>query len=291
MPRKKKLILEIRANEYEMRDANANVPWSAEEIAADAARCREAGASIIHFHARAADGSPAFGADAYRAVIAAIRECSDLLIHSTLGASDRPGSAEERLAHIVRLAEDGYRPDFAPLDMGTSNIDMFDAGQRRFRSEEATYVNTTGTLRYFAETLARLGIKPYLQIWNVPMLRWAAAFETAGFVKAPLFMGLLLSQHAYLGVHPASVKGLEAYLGFLPEGVPLEWTAMVGGTDILPLADTILVQGGHISVGLGDYAYPGLSNAQVAEKIVRLADNLGIEVATPAEARRMLGMS
>ncbi len=190
----------------------------------------------------------------------------------------------------MRLAEDGYRPDFAPLDMGTSNIDMFDAEQRRFRSEEATYVNTTGTLRYFAETLARLGIKPYLQIWNVPMLRWAAVFETAGFAKTPLFMSLLLSQNATRR-HPASVKGLEAYLGFLPEGVPLEWTAMVGGTDLLPLAETILVQGGHISVGLGDYAYPGLSNAQVAEKIVRLADKLGIEVATPAEARLMLGMS
>ena len=86
-------------------------------------------------------------------------------------------------------------------------------------------------------------------------------------------------------------KGLEAYLGFLPEGLPLEWTAMVGGSDILPLAETILRRGGHISVGLGDYAYTGLTNAQVAQQIVRLADKLGIEVATPAEVRQMLGMS
>jgi uncharacterized protein (DUF849 family) len=175
--------------------------------------------------------------------------------------------------------------------MGTSNTDVFDFERRQFRSDQGTYVNTTGTLKYFAETLARIGTKPYLQIWNIPMLRWATAFEAAGLVKQPLFMSLLLSDTDFLGVHPASVKGLNAFLDFLPENVAVEWTSMVGGADIMPMAETILLRGGHISVGLGDYAYPGLTNAQVAERIVRLADRLGIEVATPAEARQMLGMA
>jgi 3-keto-5-aminohexanoate cleavage enzyme len=91
VPRKKKLIIEIRANEYEMRDANPNVPWAAAEIAEDAVRCREVGASIIHFHARKSDGAPAFGSEAYREAVAAIRERSDILIHTTLGRAGQGG--------------------------------------------------------------------------------------------------------------------------------------------------------------------------------------------------------
>lgn len=66
----KKLIIEVRINEYEMRDANPHVPWTPQEIASDAAACREAGASIVHFHARTPDGGAAFGHEAYRGVIA-----------------------------------------------------------------------------------------------------------------------------------------------------------------------------------------------------------------------------
>jgi uncharacterized protein (DUF849 family) len=291
VPRKKKLILEIRANEYEMRDVNPNVPWTAAEIAEDAVRCRNLGASIIHFHARKADGAPAFGAEAYREVIAAIRDKADILVHTTLGGPDRVASAEERIAHIVKLTEQGCRPDFVPLDMGSSNVDMFDTERRVFRTEEGTYVNTTRTLRLFADTLIRLGIKPYLQIWNIPMLRWVASFEKAGYIKPPLFMNFTMSsERAYLAVHPGTAKGLSAYLDFLPEGVPVEWGATLAGADIASLAEMIVERGGHISVGIGDHSYDGLKNWQVAERIVKQVSKLGCEIATPADVRQMLGM-
>ncbi len=124
--REKKLVIEVRINEYEMREANPNVPWTAQEIAADAAACRDAGASIVHFHARTAEGGAAFGHEAYRAAIGEIRGQSDILIHTTLGGPDRIASAEDRVAHIIELSEAGFRPDFAPLDMGTTNTDAFD---------------------------------------------------------------------------------------------------------------------------------------------------------------------
>jgi 3-keto-5-aminohexanoate cleavage enzyme len=292
VPRKKKLIVEIRANEYEMRDANPNVPWTAAEIAEDAVRCREAGASIIHFHARKPDGAPAFGWEAYRETVAAIRERSDILIHTTLGGPDGAAAADDRIAHIVRLSEQGYGPDFVPLDMGTSNIDTFDTARRSFRSDEATYVNTTRTLKHFAATLKRLDIKPYLQIWNVPMLRWVAAFVTAGFIEPPLFVNLTMSSdRAFLAVHPNTAQGLSAYLDFLPESTPMEWGATVAGDDIACLAEMIIDKGGHLSAGLGDYAYDGLKNWQVADRIVRLATKLGCDIATPAEVRQMLAIS
>ena len=81
----KKLILEARINEYMSRDLNPNVPWLPEEIGEDAARCREEGASVVHFHARNADGSPDHSAVTYSRAIREVRARSDILIHPTLG--------------------------------------------------------------------------------------------------------------------------------------------------------------------------------------------------------------
>ena len=80
-----KLVIEVRANEYAMRDQNRNVPWTAEELGRDAEEVQAAGASIIHFHARSEDGSPAHATADYAAAIKAIRDVSDLLVHPTLG--------------------------------------------------------------------------------------------------------------------------------------------------------------------------------------------------------------
>ena len=231
------------------------------------------GHSIIHFHARRSDGAPAFGAQAYREAVAAIRERSDILIHTTLGGPDRVASGGRPHRAYRQIVGEGYPPDFVPLDMGTSNIDTFDTARRSFRSDEAIYVNTTRTLKQFAQTFARLGIKPYLQIWNVPMLRWVAAFVIAGFVKPPLFYEFHHEQRAGVSLRAniGMAKGLNAYLDFLPESVPIEWGATLAGDDIAGLAEIIIDRGGHISVGLGDYAYEGLKNWQIADRIVQAA--------------------
>ncbi len=291
--RDKKLIIEVRINEYEMRAANPNVPWTAQEIAEDAAACREAGAAIVHFHARTPDGGAAFGEESYREVIGEIRGHSDSLIHSTLGGPDRVASAEDRVAHIISLVEAGYRPDFAPLDMGTTNVDSVDPATGEFRSDEVTYVNTTKTLRYFADTLNRLGIKPNMQIWNIPMLRWAEAFHRAGFVSAPLLLNFGLSDGGFMATHPATLRGLRAYLDFLPAGVPCEWTVTMGGGSILPLAAAIIAEGGHLAIGLGDYHFSELgqpSNAELVSRLAAIAAEVGRELATPAETKAMLAI-
>ena len=81
----KKMILEARTNEYAMRDENPHVPWTSDEIAESAARCREAGASIVHFHARKPDGSPEHSVEVYADIIRKIRAKCDIFIHPTLG--------------------------------------------------------------------------------------------------------------------------------------------------------------------------------------------------------------
>ena len=94
----KKLIIEVRVNEYALRAGNAHVPWTAAELGRDARAIRDAGAAVIHFHARKDDGAPAHGTEDYAAAIRAIRDNSDLIVHPTLGQIIVAGQ-EERIRH------------------------------------------------------------------------------------------------------------------------------------------------------------------------------------------------
>src|SRR3546814_6070331 len=129
---------EARGKEDMARDVNPNVPFTPDEIAEAAAACREAGASILHYHARNADGSPNHDPDAYLETIAKIRAATDILIHPTLGQVTLQTSDEGRLQHIVRASQDpALKPDFAPIDIGSTNVDVYDDAAGR-RSDEHT---------------------------------------------------------------------------------------------------------------------------------------------------------
>jgi uncharacterized protein (DUF849 family) len=288
-----KVIIEVRLNEYARRDANPHVPWTPAEIAADARECREAGAAIAHFHARRPDGSPALEYEPYREVVAALRDGTDMLIHPTLGAMTATGNAVERIAHVMRLVEAGLTPDLAPIDMVSSNVDMIEPESGAFLSEEGVYVNTVRTLRHFSERFRDAGIKPYAQVWNVPSLRYTLAFARAGLLAEPLFLSFALTEGGAISGHPGTPAGLRAFLDFLPGDLPVHWSAVLFGGNMLPLIGMIAAEGGHISIGLGDYPYPELGQPTNAGLIARVADLVracGATVATPAEARQMLGI-
>jgi uncharacterized protein (DUF849 family) len=149
-----KLIIEVRINEYASRNRNANVPFSPAEICEEAVQCWRAGASIVHYHARdPRTGAPSAQAEVYAETARRIRDQTDLLVMPTLGAWTLP-SPEARMSHIIEMAKDpATRPDFAPIDMGTSNVDVFDTRNHRFMTDETVYMNTTKTLQYFARTV------------------------------------------------------------------------------------------------------------------------------------------
>ncbi len=290
----KKLIIEARVNEYAMReDGNPNVPYTAEEIAAEAVACRAAGASIVHFHARKADGAPEHGSGAYARVVAAIRARSDVLIHPTLGYADHGGDPEARIRHIAAIAQDARtRPDLAPLDMGSLNVDRYNAQSRRYESGGRVYANSIDTLDHFAGVLGEAGVKPYLISWNIGFTRTAAAFLAMGQVARPALMMLVLTEGGYLGGHPGTPAGLAAHLPFIPEGV--EWTVGCFGGNLFTVAAQAIAEGGHIAIGIGDYAYPEFgrpNSAALVARIAEIARDLGREVATPSEARAMLAIN
>jgi 3-keto-5-aminohexanoate cleavage enzyme len=294
MAARKKVIIEARINEYAMRDGNPNVPWTPEEIARDAAACRAAGASIVHFHARRDDGSPSHDVGTYACAIRAIRSRCDILVHPTLGQITVAGD-EARIGPVAEMARDpATRPDFAPMDMGSTNIDTYDPVAKRFVTETKTYVNSVATLSFLAGRIRESGLKPLMIAWTVPFLRAVDAFIDAGLVAEPAMVCFTLTEGGIIGGHPGTVRGLEAFLDFLPANRRLEWSVLCKEGNLFPAAMASLERGGHVSIGLGDYAYRELgapTNAQLVAEVVRMARSVGREPATPADVRAMLAMN
>jgi uncharacterized protein (DUF849 family) len=291
----RKLIIEARVNEYMMREqGNPHVPYSPEEIARDAVACREAGAAVLHFHARKPDGAPDHEAASYTETVRRIRERSDILVHPTLGYVTLDAGPESRIAHILDMAKDAQRaPHFAPMDMGSLNVDRYNAQARRFESTELIYRNSTATLTHFAHAIRSAGLKPYLVSWNIGFTRYIGAFMDMGLLDEPGYLCFCLTDNTFLGGHPGNLRGLQAHLDFLPENRRIEWTVVNFGGNLFSLAAPIVAQGGHISIGLGDYTYHELgqpTNAELVRRVAAIARDLGREVATPDEAKSILGM-
>ena len=289
-----KLIIEVRINEYASRKHNPNVPFSPEEICDEALRCWRQGASIIHYHARdPLSGAPSSKTDYYAETARRIHEKSDLIVMPTLGAWTLP-SPEARMSHIIEMAGDpATLPEFAPIDMTTSNVDFYDARQRRFLTDDVVYMNPTKTLRYFAETIRAAGVRPYVALWNVGSIRVSAAFVEAGLLEQPLYGGIVLSEGGLFAGNPGSVRGLEAMIDFIPPNLLLHWSVMCVGGNLFPLVGTALERGGHIAIGLGDYPYGELGtprNADLVERIAQMAREIGREIASPPETRKILGL-
>jgi uncharacterized protein (DUF849 family) len=288
----RKVILEVRLNEYAPREPNRHIPFLPQEIIDDATACAKAGATAVHFHARKADGGPEGSFSTYREIVEGIRSGSDVLIHPTLGMNSGSSHPHARFQHIADLHAAGIPPDFAPLDMASTNIDRLDPVTGEFLSEENVYVNTTGTLRYFANQARSLGVMPYCVIWNISSLRQTLAFQRIGLLPKPVFAAFVLSGPGRIAGHPATEAGLRAYLEFLPPDASVIWTVLVAGANGLDLLPLVVKLGGHVTIGLGDFAYSEIgqpTNADLVRRAIQAISDADGIVATPAEARQMLG--
>ena len=287
----KKVIIMVRVNEYMPRDVNKNVPFTPDEIAETAAECAEAGASIIHFHARNPDGSPSHDPEVYTEIVEKIRDRTDILIDSTLGQVTVKED-EKRVAHIAKMGENKRkRADLAALDVGSTNIDAYDQATKSFKTTNKVYKNSIETCMFLAAEMEKAGVKPHLSCWAIPFLRAADALLDMGVFKEPAFVQFVLCEGGIVGGHPCTVQGILAFVDMLPANRRIEWTVTCKEGSILPAAGVALERGGHLSPGIGDYPYPELgcpTNAEVVHFFADLARASGRQVATPNETRRML---
>lgn len=251
------------------REQQPHLPLTAEEIGEAAYACYQAGASIVHVHARDAEGNPTQDKEAYAAIKEAIEsKCNIIFQPSTGGAVWH--SPEERLQPVE------LKPEMATLSCGTCNFgpDVF--------------MNSEGYIEKFATRMKELGVKPEIEIFERGMIENAKKLVKKGLVDAPLHFDLVLGVP---GACPGTPEDLMYMVSLLPEGST--WTVAGIGRSELPLAVMAIVLGGHVRVGFEDNVYYSkgrlaTSNAELVERIVRIAKEIGREVATPDEARAIL---
>jgi uncharacterized protein (DUF849 family) len=291
------VIVEAAVNGVTTKAVNPRCPQTPEEIAADAIACLRAGAAIVHNHNAeyAVDGARA--AELYLAAWRPVlREIPDSILYPTLGFGT---AIAARYAHVERLAEAGVlRMSF--LDTGSVNLGATD-DEHLPGGTEFVYVNSFADIRYKVRVCERYRLAPSIAIFEPGFLRTSLAYERAGRMPKGAFVKLYFgAERGYLGGRgrgaafglPPTERALEAYLELL-EGSRLPWAVAVLGGDVVGcgMARLALERGGHVRVGLEDYAGERQpANAELVGEVVDLARRVGREVATPARAAEVLEM-
>lgn len=254
------------------REQQPNLPITPDEIAEAAYEAWKAGASIVHVHARKADGTPTQDKEVYGEIKEKIaKKCNVIFQPSTGGAVWH--SKEERIQPVY------LKPEMASLSTGTCN----------FGSD--VFMNTEEYMESFAKTMQENGVKPEIEVFEKGMIDNALKLVKKGLVSMPLHFDFVL------GV-PGAMPGEPRDLMYLVNSIPQEctWTVAGIGRYELPLGVMAIVMGGHVRVGFEDNIFysKGVlaeSNAQLVARIARISKECGREVATPDEARKILGLS
>ncbi|MGV8145835.1 MAG: 3-keto-5-aminohexanoate cleavage protein [Alkaliphilus sp.] len=267
-----KLIITAAVTGAEItKEIQPSLPITPDEIANAVYECYRAGASIAHVHARDEEGNPTQSYEVYKEIKEKIeKKCNIIVQPSTGGAVWH--TPEERLQPVE------LRPEMATLSCGTCNFG------------DDIFVNKEGDIEKFARRMQELGVKPEIEVFERGMIENAKKLVKKGLIEAPLHFDFVLGVP---GACPASVDDLLFMVNSIPSGST--WTVAGIGRHELPLAVMAIIMGGHVRVGFEDNTYYkrgelAKSNAQLVERIVRIAKEMGREVATPDEAREILNI-
>jgi 3-keto-5-aminohexanoate cleavage enzyme len=253
------------------------LPWlpvTPKEIAESAVEAADAGASVVHIHVREPDGTPSSRVELYRETFDLVREKSDVLICATTGSGGGLFSDDDRLSALPLETE------LASLDCGSLNF-----GERVFE-------NSPSFLRRMAQEITAHGIVPEIECFDVGMVGNALRLGREGLLPGPTGRWWFQFCLGVRGGAPCDAQTLLTMRSLLPAGA--EWSALGVGRGQLPVNLVALVEGGHVRTGLEDNVYYragelAKSNAQLVERIVRLAEDLGRPVATVDQARKIIG--
>ncbi|MGH2678731.1 MAG: 3-keto-5-aminohexanoate cleavage protein, partial [Actinomycetota bacterium] len=256
------------------REQQPTLPLSPEEIAEEVARCREAGASIVHLHVRDEDGVPSQSREHFfRAIAAVKRAAPDIVIQTSTGGS--VGMSEEERAQPLDL-----KPEMATLTTGTVNFG------------DEVFENPYPLVERFFLRMREIGIQPEFEVFDTGMVETAARLVTEHDAEARhLHFDLVLGVPGGMAGTPRSVLHLTS---ILPPGA--SWTATGIGRTHLPVTLAVLALGGHVRTGFEDTIYLAKgrlaeSNADLIARVASIAAQTGREVASPAQAREIVGIA
>ncbi len=271
-----KLIITAAISGAEVtKEQSPFIPYSVEEIGLEAESAYNAGASIIHLHVREDSGTPTQNIERFRECFEVIKKrCPKVIIQPSTGGSIGMDN-EERLQPIYLEPP----PEMATLDCGTINFGGDDI-----------FVNTENTIIYFAEEMNKRGIKYELECFDKGMVDTVLRLRDKGYIKEPLHFNFVLGVNGGMNATPRD-------LTFLAESIPIKstYTVCAIGRYEFPMVSQSIKMGGHARVGFEDNIYlsKGVlaeSNGELVQKVVSIAKDLEREIASPNEARKILGL-
>jgi uncharacterized protein (DUF849 family) len=256
------------------KDQNPHVPVTAEEIGADIAEAARLGVSMVHLHAREADGAPTYRKDAYARVIERVREAAPEMV-VVASTSGRMHPEFDKRAEVLSLDGD-LKPDMASLTLGSLNF---------ARSES---INSIDTIARLAERMGEMNIKPELEVFDMGMVNVAHYLIKKGIIEPPYYFNIFIGN--IMGLQ-TKLLHLGAAVAELPENS--YWcTGGIGNSKNL-----VGILFGHgVRVGLEDNIWHDCdrtvlaSNKSLVQRAVKMAELTGREIATPADTRALLGL-
>ena len=277
------------------------LPITPEQIADQSIEACEAGAAILHLHARKpGTGEPTGDPDIFARFLPVIRQRTDAVVNITTGGSPAM-PVRERLAAATR-----FQPEMCSLNMGTMNFGIFPAARKidqwKFAwekdyvlaSEDFVFRNTFRDIAYILESLGENGSKFEHECYDVGHLYTLAHFLDRGLVKAPFFVQLIFGVLGGIGADLDNLMFMKRTADRL-FGDTFRWSVLAAGRHQMPFVTQAALLGGNVRVGLEDSLFIerrklAVSNAEQVRKIVRILAEMGHEPATPAEAREALSL-
>ena len=275
------------------------LPVTAEEIATSALGAADAGAAIVHLHARDPQtGKPVHTPEDFEPFLKVIKQGSDVVINLTTGAS--PYMPVE---YRVKPAET-FQPEVASLNMGSMNFGLFPM-LKRFKefkhdwepemleaSHDLVFRNSFKDIRYALDTLNKTGTRYEFECYDTSHLYNLHYFWQEGLVQAPLFIQTCFGLLGGIGSHPEDVMHMKRTADRL-FGDNYRWSVLAAGAAQMKVAAMAASMGGHVRVGLEDSLWLGRgelapTNAAQVTRVRQIIEGLGLAIASPAEAREIL---
>lgn len=278
------------------------LPVTPQEIAEQSLAAAEAGAAILHLHARNPEnGAPTGDPEVYRQFLSVIRQHSDAVVNITTG-----GSATMPVAERLRAAL-AFKPEMCSLNMGSMNFAFFPAAARIGQwkhdwerdyvlgSDDFIFRNTFRDIAFIMENLAEAGTRFEHECYDLSHLYNLAHFVDRGLVKPPFFIQMICGILGGIGPDLENLVYMKSTADRLFGKGTYQWSVLAAGRHQMPFVTQAALLGGHVRVGLEDSLFIergtlAASNAQQVEKIVRILREMGHEPASPGEARTMLGL-
>ncbi len=258
------------------------IPYTPKEIGEEARRAAEAGAAIVHIHARTPEGGPDWQPGTFAEIFSEVRARTDVIINFSTGAVGIP--PEERIAHVRDL-----RPEMAALNMGSMNYAIYSEKRKVFH-HDLVFANPFKDIQFFLEAMNRSGVRPEMECFDAGHIGNTRPLIDMGVLEPPYQFSLIMG---VLGGIPGTTRHLVDQVDSLPPGS--HWQVIGIGLNQWPLVAAAITMGGNVRVGLEDNFYleegnMATSNGDLVEKAVRLCRDLGREAASLSEARAQLGL-